>query len=442
MAEITPRADGERRHRNPRVAGRDAAPAVLVRSQGGVPRRRPHLARLLLHRRHDPARVRCRACCGRSRTGRASSALPCANVFHAGDGNLHPLILFDANEPGDKERTVEFGDRILQLCIDVGGTITGEHGVGIEKLGGMCAQFRAGRARTLSGHQGGVRRRVAAQSGQGRSHACTLRRVRPDARASRRVAPSRTASFLKTATMNSADAIARRGRNPRPSTGVDGPAAQRLRRPRADDARDPRAAFATARVSPTPRCPTSSCSRTRNEEVAAIVRLCHAARVPGDRVRRRHVARRARRGAVRRRVPRPVADESRARGERRGPRLPRAGGRHARAAQRRAQGHRTLLPDRSGRQRDDRRHGVDARVGHQRRALRHDARERARPHGRHARTGASSAPAAARASRAPATTSRACSSAPKARSASSPRSSCACTAFRSRFRLPSASSPT
>jgi len=67
--------------------------------------------------------------------------LPCANVFHAGDGNLHPLILFDANKPGDKERTVAFGDRILQLCIDVGGTITGEHGVGVEKISGMCAQF-------------------------------------------------------------------------------------------------------------------------------------------------------------------------------------------------------------------------------------------------------------------------------------------------------------
>ena len=67
--------------------------------------------------------------------------LPCANVFHAGDGNLHPLILFDANKAGDKERTIEFGDRILQLCIDVGGTITGEHGVGVEKIGGMCAQF-------------------------------------------------------------------------------------------------------------------------------------------------------------------------------------------------------------------------------------------------------------------------------------------------------------
>ena len=67
--------------------------------------------------------------------------LPCANVFHAGDGNLHPLILFDANKPGDKQRTVAFGDRILELCIEVGGTITGEHGVGVEKLGGMCAQF-------------------------------------------------------------------------------------------------------------------------------------------------------------------------------------------------------------------------------------------------------------------------------------------------------------
>ena len=67
--------------------------------------------------------------------------LPCANVFHAGDGNLHPLILFDANKPGDRERTIEFGDRILELCINVGGTITGEHGVGVEKVRGMCAQF-------------------------------------------------------------------------------------------------------------------------------------------------------------------------------------------------------------------------------------------------------------------------------------------------------------
>ena len=67
--------------------------------------------------------------------------LPCANVFHAGDGNLHPLILFDANQPGQTEKTIAFGDRILELCIEVGGTVTGEHGVGVEKLNTMCLQF-------------------------------------------------------------------------------------------------------------------------------------------------------------------------------------------------------------------------------------------------------------------------------------------------------------
>lgn len=64
-----------------------------------------------------------------------------ANVFHAGDGNLHPLILFDANIPGELERTEQFAARILELCIAVGGTITGEHGVGIEKINQMCSQF-------------------------------------------------------------------------------------------------------------------------------------------------------------------------------------------------------------------------------------------------------------------------------------------------------------
>ncbi len=71
----------------------------------------------------------------------AEFGLPCANVFHAGDGNLHPLILFDANKPGETERTEAFGAKILELCIEVGGTVTGEHGVGVEKLGGMCVQF-------------------------------------------------------------------------------------------------------------------------------------------------------------------------------------------------------------------------------------------------------------------------------------------------------------
>jgi glycolate oxidase len=74
----------------------------------------------------------------------AEYGLRCMNVFHAGDGNLHPLILYDANRPGELELTEEFGARILQMCIEAGGTITGEHGVGIEKINQMCSQFKAG----------------------------------------------------------------------------------------------------------------------------------------------------------------------------------------------------------------------------------------------------------------------------------------------------------
>ncbi|MDP9691352.1 UNVERIFIED_ORG: glycolate oxidase [Pseudomonas mohnii] len=64
-----------------------------------------------------------------------------ANVFHAGDGNMHPLILFDANQPGELERAEALGAQILELCVVVGGSITGEHGVGREKINQMCAQF-------------------------------------------------------------------------------------------------------------------------------------------------------------------------------------------------------------------------------------------------------------------------------------------------------------
>lgn len=71
----------------------------------------------------------------------AETGLRVANVFHAGDGNLHPLILFDANVPGELEKAETLGGRILELCVDVGGTITGEHGVGMEKINQMCVQF-------------------------------------------------------------------------------------------------------------------------------------------------------------------------------------------------------------------------------------------------------------------------------------------------------------
>ena len=69
--------------------------------------------------------------------------LACANVFHAGDGNLHPLILFDANDPDQMHRCELFGADILETSVRLGGTVTGEHGVGVEKLNSMCVQFSA-----------------------------------------------------------------------------------------------------------------------------------------------------------------------------------------------------------------------------------------------------------------------------------------------------------
>jgi glycolate oxidase len=67
--------------------------------------------------------------------------LKVANVFHAGDGNLHPLILYDANQPGELERAEDFGADILRLCVEVGGVLTGEHGVGVEKRDLMGTMF-------------------------------------------------------------------------------------------------------------------------------------------------------------------------------------------------------------------------------------------------------------------------------------------------------------
>ena len=71
----------------------------------------------------------------------ATYGLRCCNVFHAGDGNLHPLILFDANDPDQLHRAEAFGADILETSVAMGGTVTGEHGVGVEKLSSMCVQF-------------------------------------------------------------------------------------------------------------------------------------------------------------------------------------------------------------------------------------------------------------------------------------------------------------
>ena len=75
--------------------------------------------------------------------------LQCPNVFHAGDGNLHPLIMFDANVPGQQDTATRFGAKILEFCVEAGGTITGEHGVGIEKIDQMCVQFRPAELETF-----------------------------------------------------------------------------------------------------------------------------------------------------------------------------------------------------------------------------------------------------------------------------------------------------
>ena len=98
-------------------------------------------SRLLLHRRHHSPPWRLPDVLEEIERMSASHGLAVANVFHAGDGNLHPLILYDANAPGQMEQAEALGGAILELCVAVGGTITGEHGVGREKINQMCAQF-------------------------------------------------------------------------------------------------------------------------------------------------------------------------------------------------------------------------------------------------------------------------------------------------------------
>ena len=122
--------------------------------------------------------------------------LRCPNVFHAGDGNLHPLILFDANDADQLHRTEQFGAEILEKCVEVGGTITGEHGVGVEKINQMCVQFRRAGARAVPRGEARVRPARPAQSRQGHPDARALRRVRRHARARRQAAASRAAALL------------------------------------------------------------------------------------------------------------------------------------------------------------------------------------------------------------------------------------------------------
>ena len=109
-------------------------------------------------------------------------------MFHAGDGNLHPLILYDANQPGEQDRAEAFGADILRLCVEVGGVLTGEHGVGIEKRDLMPEMFSDIDLNQQQRLEMRVRRDRSAQSRQGVSDAASLRRTRPHACARRQIA--------------------------------------------------------------------------------------------------------------------------------------------------------------------------------------------------------------------------------------------------------------
>ena len=104
---------------------------------------------------------------GISARWRRSTDCTISNIFHAGDGNMHPIILFDARKPGDLEKAQKAGEEILDYCIAVGGSITGEHGVGMEKMELMAQQFPAADAGHDRRVQVAVRSRVPLESRQG-----------------------------------------------------------------------------------------------------------------------------------------------------------------------------------------------------------------------------------------------------------------------------------
>ena len=112
---------------------------------------------------------------------RKNTASRVANVFHAGDGNLHPLILYDANKPGEMERAEAFGADILRVCVELGGVLTGEHGVGIEKRDLMPEMFSEIDLNAAAAAEMRVRRAGPAQPRQGVSDPAPLRRTRPHA---------------------------------------------------------------------------------------------------------------------------------------------------------------------------------------------------------------------------------------------------------------------
>ena len=227
-------------------------------------------------------------------------------MFHAGDGNLHPLILFDANNPGETEKTIEFGDRILELCIEVGGTVTGEHGVGVEKLNAMCVQFAPAELERFHGVKEAFDAYRLLNPGKAvpTLHRCAemgKMHVHHGAAAASRPAALLTEDFA----MNARDPMRARPSAADVTAVVD--ALARDFGARAKTGAAIREQHSHGEGLADPALPDVVVYPHTNEEVAAIVRLCHAARVPVIRVRRRHVARRPRGGALRGRLRRPVA---------------------------------------------------------------------------------------------------------------------------------------
>ncbi len=193
-----PRRDDPNQRRRCRAAG------LLVGAQGGVPGGRPDLARLLLHGRHDPARpagAGAEPACARLSE---QYGLGVANVFHAGDGNLHPLILYDANKPGEIERAEAFGADILRLCVEVGGVSDRRARRRRRKARPDGDDVQRERPGPPAAGQMRVRSRRVAEPRQGVPAAASLRRTRPPSRPRRPSAVPRPAAVLSIAVIGSA----------------------------------------------------------------------------------------------------------------------------------------------------------------------------------------------------------------------------------------------
>ena len=209
------------------------AAAVLGRPQGGVSGGRAHLARLSTawtapsRARELPAGAQAHA-----RAVATHYGLRVANVFHAGDGNLHPLILYDANKPGELERAEQFGADILRLCVEVGGVLTGEHGVGVEKRDLMPEMFSETDLNAAAAPQMRLRRQGPAQSRQGVSDPAPLRRARPHARARAARCRFRTCRGSESCSMTHAETARCQGGRGRRAVGAGREQAARSRRPR------------------------------------------------------------------------------------------------------------------------------------------------------------------------------------------------------------------